>query len=230
MNHPFFQNKPFRTTGFIGIAVIIVSLILMGINPKEAPKMMEGFKTPILAFEFVQTNEEIVDLFGSDAEIRADLVQAFDLGSKVDFIYMIVYSAFLFSFSQTAVKQTGRKLFYVGLLLAGIIFLGDLLENVQLLRITAVIDSGSFDPQLALLPIFTWVKWGGLALYFLLLTPYFFSFPAIFPRIIGIVAILVFALGGSSFLNRSALNEYYALSIALMFVLMIGYSFWYKEA
>jgi hypothetical protein len=229
MNHPFLQNKPFRTTGFIGIVVIAISLILIGINPKEAPAMPDGFKTPILAFEFVKTNQEVIDLFGSDAETRADLVQAFDLGNNVDFVYMVLYSAFLFSFAATAVKQSGHKLFYLGSLLAAVIFLGDLLENVQLLRITAVIDSGNFDPQLALLPIFTWVKWGGLALYFLLLSPYFFSADAIFPRIIGIVAIFVFALGGSAFLNRSALNETYALSVALMFVLMIGYSFWYKE-
>jgi len=229
VNQPFLRDKPFRTAGFIGIVVILVSLALLGIFPKEAPKMPEGFKTPILAFEFVKTNQEVVDLFGTDAEVRADLVQAFDLGNWVDFIYMVLYSAFLFSFAGTAVKQSGHKLFYVGSLLAGVILLGDLLENVQMLRITAVIDSGNFDPQLALLPIFTWVKWGSLALYFLLISPYFFSADAIFPRIIGIVSILVFALGGAAFLNRSALNKYFALSIALMFVLMIGYSFWYRD-
>lgn len=229
MNHSFLQNKPFRTTGFIGLTVIVVSLILMNINPKEAPAMPEGFKTPILAFEFAKTNQEVIDLFGTDAETRADLVRAFDLGNKVDFVYMVLYAAFLFCFARTAVTKSGHKLFYAGSLLAGIILLGDLLENVQLLGITAVIDSGNFDPQLALLPIFTWVKWGGLALYFLLLSPYFFTTDALFPRIIGIASILAFALGGSAFLSRSVLNEYYALSVALMFVLMIGYSFWYKE-
>ena len=229
MNRSFLQDKPFRTTGFIGLAVVLISLTLTSIFPKEAPIMPEGLKTPVLAFEFMKTNQEVINLFGTDAQTRADLVQAFDFGNKVDFIYMIAYSAFLFSFAATAVKRSGRNLFYVGCLLAGVILLGDVLENVQLLGITAALDSGNFASQLALLPIFTWVKWGGLALYFLLLSPYFFSADAIFPRIIGIVSILAFALGGSAFLSRSALNEYYALSVALMFVLMIGYSFWYKE-
>ncbi|VAW37426.1 hypothetical protein MNBD_CHLOROFLEXI01-3346 [hydrothermal vent metagenome] len=124
MNHPFLQNKPFRITGFIGIVVILVSLALLGIFPKEAPKMPEGFNTPILAFEFVKTNQEVLDLFGTDAEVRAELVQAFDLGNWVDFVYMLLYSAFLFRFAGTAVKQSGHKLFYVGSLLAGVIFLG----------------------------------------------------------------------------------------------------------
>jgi hypothetical protein len=229
VNHSFLHNKPFRTVGFIGLVVVLVSLVLTGIFPKEALVMPEGFKTPILAFEFVKTNQEIINLFGTEDEVRADLVQAFDLGNWVDFVYMVLYSAFLFRFAATAVTQSRRKLFYVGSLLAGVILLGDLLENIQLLQITAVIDSGNFNQQLALLPIFTWVKWGGLALYFLLLSPYFFLAEATFPRLIGIAAILTFALGGSAFLSRSALNEYYALSVALMFVLIIGYSFWYKE-
>ncbi len=222
------SNKPFRLSGFIGIAVIVVSVILMGINPTEVPTMPEGFKTPILAFEFVRTNQEVIDLFGQDGAIRAQLVQAFDLGSWVDFVYMALYSAFLFSFAQTIIKLTGRKLFYAAAALAVVIFLADLMENVQLLGITAVIDTGNFEQQLPLLYLFTWIKWGGLAICFLLLTPYFFT-QSFFARIIGIVAIFSFALAGAAFLNRSALNEYYALSVALMFLLMIGYSFWYKE-
>ncbi|KAA3663848.1 MAG: hypothetical protein DWQ04_08785 [Chloroflexi bacterium] len=218
------KNKPFFKVGFLGIGVIVASLVLMAINPSEAPKMPDGFSTPILAFEFVVSEQEVVDLFGSDPAVQAGLVRAFDLGSWVDFAYMLLYAGFLFLFAVQVVKVDGRSLFYLGAALAVIIFLADLLENVQLLGITARLDEGEYGRQLTLLPIFTWIKWGSLAIYFLLLTPYFFT-QNLFARIIGILSIVTFTLGGIAFLNRSAFNEYYAKAVAVMFVLMIVYSF-----
>jgi hypothetical protein len=218
------MNQPFRKSGFIGLGVILVSLILMAINPKEVPKMPDGFTTPILAFEFVQSKQEVWDLFGKDTAVRADLTRAFDLGSWVDFVYILLYGGFLFTFAVTCVRQTGNKLYWGTAVFAMIIMFGDVMENVQLLDITAAVETGTFQQQLTLLPIFTWIKWGGLSISFLLLTPYFFT-QNLFARLIGIVAIITFGLGGIAFLNRSQFNEYYALSIALMFVLMIIYSF-----
>ena len=217
------KNKPFFKSGLIGIGVIVVSLVLMAINPQEAPKMPDGFSTPILAFEFAQSEQEVVDLFGSDPAVKAELVRAFDLGSWVDFGYMLLYAGFLFLFAVQVVGVDGRSLFYLAAVLAIIIFLGDLLENVQLLGMTAALE-GEYGRQLTLLPIFTWIKWGGLAIYFLLLTPFFFT-QNLFARLIGILAIITFTLGGIAFLNRSAFNEYYAKAVAGMFVLMIVYSF-----
>ncbi len=217
------KNRPFFKSGLIGIGVVVVSLVLMAINPAEAPKMPDGFSTPILAFEFARTEQEVVDLFGSDPAVRAELVRAFDLGSWVDFGYMLLYAGFLFLFAVQVVKVNGRSLFYLAAAFAVIIFVGDLLENVQLLGITAALG-GEYGRQLTLLPIFTWIKWGGLAVYFLLLTPYFFT-QTLFARIIGILAIVTFTIGGIAFLNRSAFNEYYAKAVAGMFVLMIVYSF-----
>ncbi|MCA9924279.1 MAG: hypothetical protein KC421_18005 [Anaerolineales bacterium] len=216
--------RPFFKSGLIGIGVVIVSLILMAINPSDAPKMPEGLSTPVLAFEFAQSKQEVFDLFGDDPVVRAELVQAFDLGSWVDFGYMLLYAGFLFVFAVQTVKVDGRSLFYAAAGLALIIFFADLLENVQLLGITAALDSGQFDRQLTLLPIFTWIKWGGLAIYFLLLLPYFFT-QNLFARIIGIFAIITFGLGGVAFLNRSVFNEYFAKAIAGMFVLLIVYAF-----
>ncbi|MCP5095230.1 MAG: hypothetical protein GY943_06740 [Chloroflexi bacterium] len=218
------MSKPFLKSGYIGLAVIVVSLILMGINPQEAPKMPEGFTTPVLAFEFVQTEQEVLDLFGDDTAVRADLIRAFDLGSWVDFVYLLLYGGFLFTFALQVVQQTGNKLFWGTAVFAIIVMFADVMENVQLLGITSALETEEFARQLTLLPLFTWIKWGGLAILFLLLTPYFFT-QNLFARFIGIVAIICFGLGGVAFLNRSAFNEYYALSVALMFVLMIAYSF-----
>ena len=144
--------------------------------------MPDGFSTPILAFEFVETEQEVIDLFGSDPAVRAELVRRFDLGNWVDFLYMLLYAGLLFLFAVQLVRvnasteqgRSGRFLYYIPAFLAVVIFAGDLLENIQLLRITANLD-GEYGRQLTLLPIFTWIKWGGLAIYFLLLTPYFFT-------------------------------------------------------
>jgi len=222
------MNRPFFKSGLIGIGVIIVSLVLMGINPQEVPQMPDGLTTPVLAFEFAQTEQEIVDLFGADPAVKAELVRAFDLGSWVDFGYMLLYAGFLLAFAVQVARVNGRSLFYIAAAVAIIIFLADMLENMQLLGITAALETGHFDRQLTLLPIFTWIKWGGLAIYFLLMTPYFFT-KTLFARIIGILAVVTFALGGLAFLHRSAFNEYYAKAIAGMFVLLIVYAFVTKK-
>lgn len=218
------MDRPFLKSGVVGIAVVIVSLVLMAINPQEAPQMPPGFSTPVLAFEFAQSEQEVFDLFGSDPVVKAELVRAFDLGTWVDFGYMLLYAGFLWMFAVQVVRVDGRSLFYAAAVLTVIIFIGDFLENIQLLGITAALDAGNIDRRLTLLPIFTWIKWGGLAIYFLLLTPYFLS-QTLFARIISILAVVTFALGGLAFLNRSVLNEYYAQAVAGMFLLLIAYAF-----
>ena len=47
----------------IGLAVLALSVMLQTTFPKEAAWMPEGFSSPVLAFEFLQTNEEVKQFF-----------------------------------------------------------------------------------------------------------------------------------------------------------------------
>ena len=218
-------NSEFMKVGFIGIAVIIMSLILLAVFPAKAPELPEGFVTPIIAFEFIQTPEEVYLLFGSQrTEQREMMVHAMDLGNRLDFIYMILYSGFLFALCMNIFRQTHQKLFAAGMVLAAVVLLGDFLENLQLLGITANLDTGDFLGELERLRLFTWQKWGGLCLIFAVLAPYFFK-GRIFSKIIAACAVLTVAAGIIALFNRSVVNEVFSLLVAVMFVLMITYCF-----
>jgi len=49
------MNRPFLKVGYVGLLVIIMSVTLVIIFPSKASKMPDGFFTPIIAFEFIQT-------------------------------------------------------------------------------------------------------------------------------------------------------------------------------
>ena len=222
------MNKPFMKTGFLGLLVIGMSVVLLMVFPSKAPWMMDGFFTPIIAFEFVQSQSEVCQLFGlSDSPDQLSMIKAMDFGNRLDYIYMVLYSSFLFFFSFVCAKITEQRYYYAGSMLSFVILVADALENIQLLRITVKIPSQNFGKELSLLHCFTWIKWGGITVVFLILAPYFFKGRS-YSKVIAAIGISSFILSVLAYLNRSVLNELLGLSVALMFLMMIVYSFIYK--
>jgi len=197
----------------------------MSVFPSRSPSLPAGFFTPIIAFEFIESPEEVYQLFGEkNSRERQDMVRAMDRGNRLDFIYMLLYSSFLFFFSIQCSREMGVKIFYLGALLALIVLAGDFMENLQLLGITSKLQGGIFNGELMALKIFTWQKWGGIATIFLVLVPYFVR-GKLFAKIIALWGLGVFFIGAMACLERSVLNEFFSLSVAIMFLLMIVYSF-----
>ena len=214
--------------GFLGLLVIGMSIVLLMVFPSKAPWMMDGFFTPIIAFEFVQSQSEVCQLFGlSDSPDQLSMIKAMDFGNRLDYIYMVLYTSFLFFFSFVCAKNTGQRYYYAGSMLSFVILVADALENIQLLRITAKITSQDLGKELSLLHCFTWIKWGGITVVFLILAPYFFKGRS-YSKVIAALGISSFILSILAYLNRSVLNELLGLSVALMFLMMIVYSFIYK--
>lgn len=223
------MKRPFFKSGVIGILVIICSLTLMKVFPSQAPEMPDGFMTPILAFEFVISPQEVEALFGEpNSGFRHAMVAAMDLGNRLDYIYMVLYSLFLFTFSVTCARTRKNPQYYLAALASLLVLAGDALENVQLLGITAKLAEGGFDRELKMLFYFTWLKWGGLVFIFLVLIPYFFS-GSLTTKLIALVGLSTAVLAVLSFLNRSAINELFSISVAVMFLLMIIYSFTHRQ-
>ncbi len=219
------MTKPFKKIGFIGAAVLVMSIVLLFVFPSEAPWLMDGFFTPIIAFEFVETPGEVQQMFGPiNSPERENMVGAMDSGNRLDYIYMVLYSLFLFTFSIQCARERKSGLFYIGAILAVVALAGDFLENRQLLGITSKLGSGDFGAELHYLNIFTWLKWGGLSMIFLILTAYFIK-GNLYSKIVGLLGCLPFILAVLAWAHRSILNEIFALSLALMFVLSIVYCF-----
>jgi hypothetical protein len=90
------SNKPFIKSGYLGLAFIIMSVLLLFVFPTKAPSLPEGFCTPIIAFEFIQTKTEVIEMFGGEnITMRNEMARAMDLGNRLDYVYMCLYSAFL---------------------------------------------------------------------------------------------------------------------------------------
>jgi hypothetical protein len=222
------SHKPFVKTGYLGSAVIMMSVLLLFIFPPKAPSLPEGFLTPIIAFEFIQTKTEVMEMFGGEnITMRNEMASAMDLGNRLDYVYMCLYSVFLLMVSFTCAGLSKNKYYYTGVVLALAVLTADALENIQLLGITANLSTGNFDSQLRLLHLFTWIKWGGIALIFLTLSPWFLKGNR-FSKSIGVMGIISFILGVAAYMNHSVINEIFSLSVALMFILMIIYCFIYK--
>ncbi len=215
----------FRNSGLLGIAVIAMSVVLMLISPSKKPEMPEGFFTPIIAFEFMQTPQEVQQLFGPpDSSEREDMVWKMTVKNWIDFLYMLLYASFSGLFCVTFARHTHSKILCSGAMLAIVVLLADFLENLQLLGIMAKLPTGQFEQELRLLHLFTWLKWGGLALMFVLLAPYLLQ-GTLFSKIIGGWGIAAAILAVAAYLHRSVLTEIFCLAVALMFVLLIVWCF-----
>ena len=208
--------------------VIGMGSVLLMVFPSKVPWMMDGFFTPIIAFEFIQSQSEVYKLFGlPGSPDQLAMIKAMDLGNRLDYIFMVLYASFLFFFSFACANITGQRHYYAAGILSFVILVADVMENIQLLRITAKIAHHDFGRELLFLHWFTWIKWGGITIVFLILAPYFFR-GRTYSKLIAALGISSFILYVFAYFNRSVLNELLGLSVSLMFLLMIVYSFAFK--
>ena len=83
--------------------------VLLMVFPSKAPWMMDGFFTPVIAFEFIQSQSEVYQLFGlpgsldqlpmgqmMSQEMTQAMIKAMDLGNRLDYIFMVLYTLFFF--------------------------------------------------------------------------------------------------------------------------------------
>ena len=219
------RDRLFWFSGILGVGALAMTAMLTFIGPRQTGPLPPGFITPIMAFEFIDSPAEVSALFETPA-----MVAAMDRVNRWDFLYMALYASFLGVFALACARQTGQRFYYVPAILAAIILLADALENVHLLAITRVVSEADFAPSLSRLSpllnrlrLFTWLKWGSLALYFLLMVAYFRQLPGRW-RNVWLVALLPAVLAVAALFRRGLPNELMALSIGLMFLILTIYA------
>ena len=214
------RERLFFLSGILGLGAIAMTLVLALIGPRQVGPLPAGFITPVMAFEFAETEAEVWQLFAP-----AGSAAAMDRVNRWDFLYMAIYTAFLGVFALAAARHTGRRFFYIPAALAALILFADALENIQLLGLTyrTTLDGGSMTALLGRLRFYTWLKWGGLALYGLLIAVYFRGLPDRW-RWVAAVAVLPAVLAVVALVARGLPNELMALAIGLMFVLLTMYA------
>lgn len=206
----------FRIAARIGVGLLTVTVVLLAVLPKHAAELPVGFRTPILAFEFARTRGEIEALFGAQGSAgRATLVHAMDLGNTIDFVFMLFYSAFLGCFALGVAGLAGRSYALVAIL-APIAAIADFCENLQLFAITRALG-GTYDDALSRLLVCTWVKWGGLALCLVWLSPWLLREGGL-ERVTGVLAVSTGVLAITAALSRGLATEAFSATLSVTFL------------
>jgi len=222
------RARPFFVTGILGLGTVLMTLIMTAIGPRPAAPLPAGFITPVLAYEFATTDADVAALFAPVGQPAGETVRAaMDRVNRLDFLYIVFYGGFLTTFALVCARATRQPVFLLAAALAPLIMLADVLENVQLLAITARLGTTDIAVQLARLRWFTWLKWGGLALWFLLLRPYFLARGG-FGRAIALASLLPLVLGVVAFLWPGLASELFALAVGLLFILLTVYAWRYR--
>lgn len=206
----------FRVAAWIGVALLAVTAVLLGVLPKHAGQLPPGFRTPILAFEFARTHGEVEALFGAPGSSeRATLVRAMDRGNTIDFLFMVVYSAFLAFFALGVARLAGRRYALVAVV-APLAALADCCENLQLFAITSHLGA-NYEEALSRLLVFTWIKWGGLAFSLTWLSPFLLRAGGV-ERVTGVLGATAGLLAVLAALSRGPWTEAFSAALSVTFL------------
>lgn len=162
----YFSKYPFAQTGLFILPILTLVICMEFYLPSDPP---EGYKSFIVAFEFAKTPAEIRTLFEG---LSPQTIDNIDKANYIDFGFMLAYSLFLGLMFKKAASVFNRRWLLWGVLLSVVIFLADFTENILLLNITKIYQQQTelqiLAPVLANLHLVTWLKWGGLAVAFVL--------------------------------------------------------------
>lgn len=148
-------------TVMAGVATIGLALVMLGVFPAKAD-LAGGFRTPIIAFEFARSEEDLDFLAGDSETARANRV-AMDAGHRYDMFFPLAYGSML-ALLALRLARRGESVAWLGVAFALVTIPADIHENLVLLDITAAFDGGG--PAEGLLPLLysaTWLKWWAIA-------------------------------------------------------------------
>ena len=227
------QINAFKIARILGVLLLVVAIALLIINPQPENNLPPGFFTPIIAFEFIQTKQEILNFF--KVPDVAAYEQKMLLGNWVDYGFMVLYSGLLLYIAIGIKKITNSKTMYLAMFFCVAMLVGDAVENYFIYKLVSTrntdfsaLDSFPYYSYfLQMLNIFTWIKWSSIASTFLLFSPFFFK-GKLFHKIIGVFCVTCFGLCIAAFLHHGILNEIFAVNVVLVFLLLVIFVFTYK--
>lgn len=202
------------------LASSVTIMVLSGINKPELN--IQGLTTPILIFEFADSTEELTIFFESAG---SSYINQLDVVNWFDYVFMVVYAAFLAVWGSFLAKNISAKYKAVWLLAALALFF-DFAENQILFRFTEAYLNGTVlnNSDIVYLQWFTWIKWFSIALALASFSFYFAKQKGI-KKAVSFVFISPIILGIIGFVYKSVVIEFFSLSISVSFVILMFFSF-----
>ncbi len=148
-------------TATFGIATALLTLWMLFLFPFQA-ELASGWNSPLIAFEFAQTEADVAFLAGQ-SETAIQNRAKMDAGHRVDMIFPIAYAGVFALLALQAVKS-GKRWMWLAVIVSVLIVPFDYNENRVLFGITDVLSRAESPiPLLAELHVATYLKWGAIA-------------------------------------------------------------------
>ncbi len=197
-----------------GIATIVLGIIMLFIFPSNAD-LSEGFRTPIIAFEFAKTDADLAFLSGDGETSRLNR-KKMDAGHRWDMVFPFAYAGFVaLLLLQSATR--GQRRLGLAIPVALLIIPFDIWENTILIALTRALgNADSIDMLLVELHLATWLKWGALGISIAALAIGYIVERAYLSALLAVVAAMSVAacwISGS----KPALTELMSAAIFLFF-------------
>lgn len=154
------QKYALTGAALFGIATLVLGMVMLFVFPSKAT-LAEGFRTPIIAFEFAESEADLAFLSGTSASSRANRAMM-DAGHRWDMVFPFAYAGF-FAMLLLHLAARGHRWLWLAIPLAVLIIPLDIRENRVLIAITHALENGETITQpLRELHTATWLKWGAM--------------------------------------------------------------------
>ncbi|WCL48279.1 hypothetical protein [Leptospira sp. GIMC2001] len=164
----FIKTKKRLITAILALLTMLCSVFMLFQYPAQA-SLSEGYQTPVLAFEFARTPEDLNFMTGDSPDAQANRI-AMRLGQSYDSLFPFLYAGLIAMCIFSIAKQFNSIVFF-GILFSILIVPSDLYENSIMNAIIDSLDGGqNVTKLLSSLYIATWLKWGNISIAMMILS------------------------------------------------------------
>ncbi len=158
---------------YSAIGLILTSLLMYYVYYSQTG----NFNSPIIEYEFVQTQQDVKNIFIENNEFKKDLITGVRNQNIVDYAFMIFYTSLLvFAFGKIS-KSEKKKIYNLGIAFSITALIGDVFENIQLFQISELLTNRlDFSHHVDLLFIITRLKWLSLAFALFIMSFHYYRY------------------------------------------------------
>lgn len=180
-----------------------------------------GFGTPVIAFEFAQSAQEVQSALGINLQEASQRVADMQTGTALDFPFILAYGIFMMSFLGAARHQTGKGFYGIFIGLAFLAAISDSIENVFALKILSNIETA---PGVEWMTIFVQAKFVGLGLCGLAAGHFLISQPRSIRKLEGFFCVMGGVLTLFALTNPSVFGTFLGFGVTISWIAMLAYS------
>ncbi len=164
------MKKIFCTFYVNAVLLLIMNAVLHRVSPSFDNYVKGELKnlSPVLKIEFTRDTTVIKQMFSfQEPEKNIKLKNEIILANSLDFIYMILYSLYMYLFVRILAKKYSHQFFFILFYLPILAFIFDFSENLLTFKILQNL-SGDFSFYLYYEWLFSITKWIIISLFFVL--------------------------------------------------------------